>query len=101
SLILKGEKGRVELSRAKGHIEVNWLQGVLRADGLDGHASFDLPAGNAQLKKVRGKLKAKGHSTDWRVQAAAPTDVEVVSESGPVHIQWTGGGTKLFLSSAS
>ncbi len=100
TLNLKGEKGKVELSRIQGPVELSWLHGVLRGERLSGPLTLDLPSGNALLTQVSGKVKATGGSSEWDVAASAPSDIEVITDSGPVKIHWS-GGAKLFLTSAS
>lgn len=100
SLNLKGEKGRVELNGVKGAVDLNWVHGVLRTENLNGPVTLEMPSGNALLKGIKGKLKATGGSSEWDVQGAPPADLEILTDSGPVKIRFS-GNTKLFLTSAT
>lgn len=99
-LTLKGEKGRVELSRVQGAVELSWVNGVLRGEKLSGPLTLDMPNGHARLSQLNGKVRVKGGSSEWDLAASAPSDIEVITDSGPVKIRWS-GGAKLFLTSAS
>ncbi len=100
ALNLKGEKGRVELAGINGAVDLNWVHGVLRGERIKGAMNFEMPGGNAQLKNLSGKVKANGGTSEWDLQANAPSDLEVTTDSGPVKIRW-GGGAKMFLTSST
>lgn len=98
-LHIKGEKGRVDLRNVRSSVELTWLQGVLRGENLSGPVTLDLASGNAQLKGIAGQLKISGVNSEWLVHGAAPADIEVKTETGPVKVKWS-GGAKVFLTSA-
>jgi|GEM_PF-6320074 len=100
SLDLKGEKGRVELTGIRGAVDLNWVHGVLRGERLSGPTTLEMPSGNARLKNLSGKLKVTGGNSEWDLSASAPSDLEVMTESGPVKIHWN-GGAKVFLTSST
>jgi hypothetical protein len=117
SVQIKGERGRVDLEDIKGDIHLNWVSGVIRGQNLDsigeiestdadvkidnsrGQWKLQLTQGHARLSDIGGIWKASGVRSEWHLALKAPGDVEIVSESGPVRIDWRKGGAKLFLSS--
>ncbi|NJL24212.1 MAG: DUF4097 domain-containing protein [Calothrix sp. SM1_5_4] len=119
TLSAKGERGPVRLSSVSAQVQLNWLSGKIVADhfrgrlqvdsadgevvarGARGEWKLNLHGGDVLLEDFEGRLQGKGESAAWSVHARGKADLEVVSEKGPVRIQWKGAGPEIFLTSKS
>lgn len=113
---LKGERGPVRISGVRGKLDLNWLSGTVKLDKMNGKVTVEAQdgeltatrgSGQWELKVLRGivkldgfagQLKAIGDSSRWTIAAQNGADVEIVTEKGPVDVQWSDGGPKFFLS---
>jgi hypothetical protein len=113
-LKIQGETGNLKLSEVRGVSQINWLKGRIEAvncsgsvqidsregtvevRGGQGKLSVNLTQGNAFLDDFRGTVIARGERTHWKVKARAPSDLNVLSQSGAVNVDWW-GGARVFL----
>lgn len=113
---VKGDSGQLRLESVTGDVQVNWWkgdlaftgcrgriqvesrEGRLQVRGGRGELSVSLPSGNADIQNFLGKVRANGEETNWRVRAAAPSDLNLISKTGQVNVDWS-GGARVFLTS--
>jgi hypothetical protein len=75
-------------------------EGRLDVQGGRGDLRVALNQGRGEIRDFRGAVVASGDETAWKLRLAAPSDVNVISSSGDVAMDWS-GGAKIFLTTTS
>jgi hypothetical protein len=91
-------KGEIVLRECRGDLRIESSESNLGVQGGGGQLSVEMPRGRAHILGFQGTVNAKGDQSHWEVSAAAPTDLNVITKSGPVGVEWN-GGAKVFLTS--
>jgi ferric-dicitrate binding protein FerR (iron transport regulator) len=116
---IHGDQGELTLTDIDGPVRASWVRGTflfrhlkgrLRLDAEEGRLKLSgapqateiyLNRGSAEVHGARGTMKLMGKSSHWTVTASGGADVNVKSESGPVHVSWQNGGVHAFLNAMS
>ena len=93
---LKWQKGNVHLERCQGLAQIEGSESDLSVSGGGGELQIELPKGRVSVAGYRGVLKGNGREANWNLDAAAPSDLNVTTGTGNVHLNWR-GGAKVFL----
>ena len=95
--LLKGERGNIDLADLRGAVVVRWHEGEILADNIRGGAAeIETSSGRISLNRATGPIKISAGGAAVNVRGQAPSEIEVVTDSGPVNLKWT-GGIKFFL----
>ncbi len=116
NVMIRGESGDLKLKQIVGNLNLNWFKGSLLLRDCRGEVNIDsqdsqvrvlggagklvlnLPKGHADVFGFKGVINGTGQHSSWGIQASAPTEVNLTSETGMVDIAWQ-GGARVFLTS--
>lgn len=100
-LRVRGERGRVSIAKLTGELTLNWRSGDVLVKSLVGRGQLDVGQGMVRIEGMKGRLQAEGQGATWTLADSQFDEVEIQSESGPVHWEKNKGGAKVFLTSNS